>query len=1020
MIILNKSKVSLLYPGYLLLNKSLTIIEIGRKLFDATPNLLGTSFANNFSIVNVSVDYESITKIEGIDCIINFIPNNSIILEGKFIKLEATEEFFFAGKMVLTKHQAKNVKSNIDNLDILKLETALDTIGNTFWFHNLETTSAFSNDTIDAKYNEGFYDFFGRKCSTKAKIWFESIHPEDRWMLINVDKAYREGKITKHALHYRIFDKNGNLRWISDAGIVYNYKNGWPHELICTHSDITYLYVSRAELDKQKHFYETILNNLPADIAVFDENHTYLFVNPRGIKNEEIRQWIIGKKDEDYIKLRNLPETVLNERRQTFNEVKRTLVQKSWEQEILKPDGTKEYILRIFHPYVNENGKFELAIGYGINITERKLIEQQIQISEKKYRNLIDKSLAVITIHDMKGVFTMVNPRIEEILGYPVKDVIGKHITYYMHADDAELVNKNYLQTIQNEKIAKGVFRFIDIQGGVKHILYNNYLVDNDGDDAYVISHKVDITERINAEKVVKAAQIETEAAAIAKERFLATMSHELRTPMNGIMGIISFLEKTILTNKQQEYIHLLKNSSNNILVVLNQILDIEKIIAGKLELEKIHYDVAKKIIDVIDTLKYKALEKHLEITFNNFMPNNLSILGDAFRLGQILLNLLSNAIKFTKDYGTIIVSAQVISEVGNHMILQFSVADTGIGIDKQQQKHIFNSYTQASASVARKFGGSGLGLSICKQLVEIQQGSIGLKSAKNKGTTVTFTILYDKWNKASTLKKAKVSTIKSSPSNDVLSGLHILIAEDVELNQYVVKTMLENWGCQSIVIVENGKEAIAAIEKQNFSVVLMDIQMPLMDGFKATRVIRKLVNKQKATIPIIALTANVFKNISEKIEKCGMNDCIYKPFNEQQLIEVLQKYSIVEANIVTNTTINTVNKAYNTTILKNAAYGNMEFMIKMAEIFRRTAPVSCSIMQDALANNDWLKIDKEAHKLKFSTDFFGLTNAKKIILNIQKQVATTVKPVTFTKQTQQLIVILQNHVAQLQKDFVV
>jgi PAS domain S-box-containing protein len=1000
-----------LLPTHLLLDENLTIVSVGSEISNLYGSLENLHFSAKFSFLNATqaFTYCNLQFQDNAELLLVFCNEPNAILKCKLCVFEESKQLLLLLNVDQALAEKQHLHTTNTNLDIIKLDIALEEIGHTFWFHDLDSAIHLKDEFSIEKTYDGFYDFYGnygKHILSKVKSWLASIHPDDKWMVQEADNAYRKGEIHHHALEYRIVDKNGGVKWISDKGIVYEYKNGIPQKLICIHTDITELYHNKIELDKQKKFYETILNNLPADIAVFDKNHTYLFVNPSGIKSEAVRQWIIGKKDEDYIQFRNLPTSILDERRAMFNEVKRTLKPKSWEQVITKPDGSKEHILRIFNPYVNEQNEFELAIGYGINITEQKLIEQKIALSEAKYRILIDKSLAVITMHDMNGVFIMVNPIIEEVLGYPMNDIIGKHITHYMHKEDAKIVNANYLQTIFKEKTAKGVLRFIHKNGSVRYILYNNYLLENTYNEAYVISHKVDITDRIKAEQQLSIAHQQIKKEALAKERFLANMSHELRTPMNGILGIINFLEKTKLTKQQKEYVQLIKGSSNSLLTILNEVLDIEKIIAGKLKLEKIPFNISTTISKIVASAKYKTDEKQLSLDLKDRLPKNLYVLGDPHRLGQIVLNLISNAIKFTNSGGNIIVALELISSNLENVTIEISVTDTGIGIPKNKLSKIFEPFEQAEISISRKFGGTGLGLSICKQLVEMQHGTIKAESSEGKGSVFSFLISYPKTTKKIGLQQLE---LKNTISPSILKGAKILIAEDVEVNQYVLKHLLEKWGCK-VTVAENGKEAVADVRKTQFDLIFMDIQMPEMNGFEATSSIRKLTDTKKAAIPIVAVTANLLKDITKNFIKSGINDYILKPYNEREVFAIVEKYvhkSKVNPPVKTKKIVNVIK-------YKRDADNNKQFMIQTAEIFIRNAPISYNLMLDALAKKDFQKIAKEIHKLKFSVDFFGMKNITELLKQLETLIDNKGKHVLLKKQFGALGVALNNGIEQL------
>lgn len=715
----------------------------------------------------------------------------------------------------------------------------------------------------------------------------------------------------------------------------------------------------KAILDKQRMFYEDILNKIPADIAVFDAQHRYVFLNPKGIADNELRQWMIGKDDFDYCAYRKKPIQIAHSRRQRFDQLRREKKLLSWEEELKQPNGEVRHHLRNMYPVLDAQGQLDYVIGYGLDITDRKLIEQKIDQSQKALGRIIQYSLALILTHDLKGNIKMANPACYQILNQPFTDLSGSQLKNFLHPRDADYFDEHYIPAITVRKSFKGVARVRNKQGQMVYLMFNNYLLLDQG-DPLVICFAIDISKRVRMEEDLRIAKRAAEDAAKAKESFLANLSHEIRTPMNGILGLANMMAKTKLTAQQTEYLSVIQDSASHLLKVVNDVLDLEKIAAGKFELEQLPFDIGEKTELTIAAYRFRAEEKGVLLQFTNNLPEGLVVKGDQFKLAQILNNLLSNALKFT-EHGTVTVTASLLKTDQQYHHIEFTVADTGVGIESADADRIFEPYVQVAASGEQRSWGTGLGLAICRQLVELQQGKIQATGSMGNGAVFTFSIPY---------LKAKQHQHIEGPAvlrPTVNAGLHILIAEDVKVNQLVLKFLLQEWGCH-YEIVETGEDALRAVQRSKFDLVLMDIQMPKMDGMEATRLIRQLPDAEKSSVPIIALTAFALRGDLEKYLDCGMNDCVTKPFEEEMLEQVISRHTQrTAAQLAAGAAPASPAGGWSADVSKvqRMLKGNPEAMREIVQALLDTMPVTVSQFEEAVANRDAEAARRALHKIK-------------------------------------------------------
>ncbi|MEM9932209.1 MAG: ATP-binding protein [Bacteroidota bacterium] len=380
------------------------------------------------------------------------------------------------------------------------------------------------------------------------------------------------------------------------------------------------------------------------------------------------------------------------------------------------------------------------------------------------------------------------------------------------------------------------------------------------------------------------------ESATKAKSEFLSNMSHELRTPMNAVVGITNLLLSGNPRDDQNEYLKTLLASAEQLLGLINDILDFSKIETGAITFETIDFELVGLLDDVERVMKFKAEDKSLSLRFTVDVHTPKWLRGDYFRLKQIFINLIGNAIKFTSSGGVEVKVSHEYPESPTYdpISIKFEVKDTGIGISEEKLEHIFEQFSQENESTSRKFGGSGLGLTITRELIELQGGKIWVESELGKGATFTFLLPFQQGKPIDADKK---EAIKESGAAEKLKGLRVLVAEDNKINRFVISKFMDNWGI-NYELAENGKIAVEKLSDGVFDLVLMDLQMPEMDGLEATRKIRSLPAPYFQKLPIIALTASVVQDVKEQAINAGMDDFATKPFIPAELSKIIQKYA--------------------------------------------------------------------------------------------------------------------------------
>jgi PAS domain S-box-containing protein len=603
---------------------------------------------------------------------------------------------------------------------------------------------------------------------------------------------------------------------------------------------------------------------------------------------------------------------------------------------------------------------------------------------ESQYaRSLIEASLDPLITISPEGKITDMNEALSSITGKTRDELTGTN--FFDYFTDPQKAKEVYEEVFEKGFVTDYPLTIKDHK--LTDVLFNGSVYkDNRGNTLGAVVVARDITDQkriareLNeaklaaematsvAEEAKNYAELATETAenaVKAKQQFLSNMSHEIRTPMNAIIGFTKVLLKTELAASQKEYLQAIKMSGDALIVLINDILDLAKVDAGKMTFEKIPFKMATSISAMLHLFETKIQEKNLELIkeYDSRIPNVL--VGDPVRLHQVIINLLSNAVKFTHE-GRITVGVRLLHETAENAIIEFAVSDTGIGIAKDKIGKIFEYFQQASSLTSRLYGGTGLGLAIVKQLVEPQGGTINVKSVLGKGSTFSFTLSFLKTDE--TVETESIEKEMEKGPTDI----QVLVVEDMDLNQLLMKTVLDDFGF-GYEIAANGKIAIEKLKEKSFDIILMDLQMPEMNGFEATQYIRNILKSQ---VPIMALTADVTTMDLAKCKAIGMNDYIAKPIDERvlwsKIVALVQKSASEKEKRKLETTA--VRKYVDLEYLNRRTKSNPTLMREMIALYLEQTPPLIFAMKDSLLKEDWKSLQAAVHKIIPSFSIVGIS----------------------------------------------
>jgi PAS domain S-box-containing protein len=717
--------------------------------------------------------------------------------------------------------------------------------------------------------------------------------------------------------------------------------------------------LAERQLAEQQNLLSEILDATPSLIFVRDTQHQMVFENRA---TTEMRHRV------GYLEAADLTPQQLAEWREYFStdmQVLATGQEMTRETSTTLASGEVRHFCTIKRLLVRPDGARQVLV-LSNDITEEKLATDALGQREKQYRDLMMHSQALICTHDLAGTVLTANPAAAELLGHPLALLPGLNLrelvdpAYRAGVDD-------YLRGFATSGRQRGTMALPD----GRYLLFDNHLVREEGQSPYIIGYGQDITERVLAERALRRAKLAAEAAVQARENFLANISHEIRTPLNGVLGMASQLSKTALDARQQDFVRTIRHAGQHLLHVINDVLDMAKISSGKMEFEAVAFNLCDSMGEALRPLVTQATEKGLHFAGTPLRTTCAYpwVLGDPHRLNQILINLVANAIKFTEPGGRIVVIGEQVAETAATLTVRFSVEDTGIGIAPDKQDLIFEGFTQAYSDTTRRFGGTGLGLSISRALVEQLGGQLLLSSEPGRGSMFAFVL---------TLPKAAVAGPAAQPldayDTGALRGRRLLVVEDNEINRTVARLLFEGWGA-IVDEAEDGHAGVARVRDAPlpYDVVLMDIQLPGLNGLDATAAIRALPDPARAGLPIVALTANAFRADRERYLAAGMNATLAKPFEEEEVYRTLVQQLPAPPT-----------HAYDLSKLRTLARGREEFVIKIINSFLRNIPESLAQLHAAAAAGHWLEAAKITHHIKPSLESVGVPGVASAVQQLE------------------------------------
>jgi two-component system sensor histidine kinase/response regulator len=724
---------------------------------------------------------------------------------------------------------------------------------------------------VNKKYLDMFY--YETPEEVLGKPIIEVIHPDDRDMVLDHVRKRMRGE-TKFAQYtFRGVRKDGSIVHIDVSGATMVYRG--KIATVGFFRDITARKLVEEALRESKDRFQTLIEKSGEIIALTDKNRKRIYVSP-SVKA------VLGYSVEEYLAM-TWNDTCHPDELQMLEERRTWMIEHpgetvSFTSRLRHKDGRWRWMENTSRNLLDDPSVRALVVNFH-DITERKEAEEALKEERTFTDAVFDAVPGLLYLYDENGYLRRWNKKHETSTGYSGDELYGMHILdWFLHDEKESTAIKTAVEQAFQEGYSNAEGVLMSKNGDKTPYYFTATLLEIKG-NKYMTGIGIDITERKQAEEALREAKEAAEAATRAKSNFLANMSHEIRTPMNAIIGLSRLALKRSPSLKQQDYLNKIQSSARTLLGIINDILDLSKIEAGRLEINNTIFNLDKLMQNVSTVTALKAQEKGLTLSFNRDPDVPLLITGDPLRLGQVLVNLIGNAVKFT-DAGEIIVEIKKIpKEKRKQALLEFSIRDTGIGMTPEQASIIFSPFTQADGSMTRRYGGTGLGLAISKQLVEQMGGTISVVSSFGVGSTFTFTILQGPGEKKRGRKEGYLVSLKA---------LKVLVVDDSEEDRSIVAAMLSDLSCKSIC-VDSGAMALSELEKKKnrFDLALIDWNMPDMDGLELAEQIKKHPDLTKVP-KIILITAYGWEETSGRAEELEIEGFLVKPIDKSILFDTI------------------------------------------------------------------------------------------------------------------------------------